>query len=202
MDIDIEDRHAPAGPGEDLGGKCGIVDVAEARRDIAGGMMARWPAERIGDGLALQHQGRAMRSRGRTRLRRRPGLIHDRAGTIAQMIAALADDRVGVAYGCEARASERVNIGGGIFRGIGQTVPALPQRIHEGEIACIMDERQCLFADRRWCGHGASRELHPFEQHVDALRGFRYRLALTRDDEARWIVQTLYVVEDSDHDLP
>ena len=82
MNIDIEDGDPLVFRAQMLGGERGVVEIAETAGPVAIGMMPGRPAQRVGDGLALEHQiGGGQRGEGRG-LHRPPGSGGDRAGEV------------------------------------------------------------------------------------------------------------------------
>jgi hypothetical protein len=196
VDVDVEDRHAAAFPAQVFRRDRGVVEVAEAARHIAIGMMARRPAERVGVPFAGQHQARRMHRRLGAGAGRAPGVGRDRAGGVGLMIARQPDGGARPL----AHVAVRVDVGDHLVAGVGQLPPfrmdvlekiEVFRRVHRGE------RRQTVVVGRH---HLVARSLRRRQQHGCAFRLVRAALDAAAHDEGLRVMRKLALVEHEFHD--
>jgi hypothetical protein len=145
--------------------------VTDAAGEIAKGVVARRPAQRVGDPLAGQHQaGAGDRALGAGD-GRAPGLGADRAGEVGHVVARLADRRAGIA----GAAAVGVHVGQYVVGGALDAPPARVGVFQELQVLGRVDggERPAagvVGGEDLVAGTGGR-----LAQHVGALRHLRAR---------------------------
>ncbi|MCY1303834.1 hypothetical protein D9M70_535600 [compost metagenome] len=91
VQVDVEDHHAGSICQEALRGDRRIVDEAEAAGDVGKGMMARWPAERIGRPFARHDRIGGINGAPGAPAHALPGFARDRTRGIGHVVAGLAN---------------------------------------------------------------------------------------------------------------
>ena len=151
-----------------FGGDGGIVQKAEAPRQIGKGMVPRRPAQRIGRPRPFGHRRRRAQRRLRRPIGRLPGSGRDGAGCIGLMPARLPQHRFRIAVAAPGRMDIRDDLG----RRIGNARPAHMGRPQEGQVFGRMDGAQRPHAEIRRHLEGAARRLGPGRQPRHPLGHF------------------------------
>ena len=195
MQIDVEHRHplvaAPC-PGR---GDRGVVEVAESASHVGEGMMARRPAERVGNRRASQDQLRRLHRAIGACHRRRPCHGPDRASGVRHMEACLAHDRIRIG----GMAAIGMDVGNDLRRGLGQGQPALMGGFEKVQIGTAMHGLSRFGPEvgrrhDRVTGLGCG-----LPQDIGALGFFGAPMPLPADEEALRVVAQLRFGEDDLH---